>query len=638
MNELVYDEHEHDRVHSHGGKIEVILFFTGLAAFIIALFVNAGAWKSALYISSLVLSGYHIIIEGFVDTIQQTMKSKKFKPNIHILMTLAAIGAVIIGEYMEAALLILIFGGAHFLEHYAEDKSNKEISNLIKINPTTARRLKEDGKTEEVDVTDLKVGDKLSVLNGDQIPTDGVVISGSSSVDQAAITGESIPVEKQIGDTLYGSTMNGAGTLVMEVTKDSSDTVISKIIEMVSQTQNNISKTAAFIKKIEPIYVTIVLLLTPVFFLIGLTAFQWSSYDSFYRTMVFLIATSPCALAVTDIPATLSAISNLAKRGVLFKGGSYLSNLSDLSAVAFDKTGTLTTGKPVVTEVYFGEEIKEAQQREFEAMIVSMESKSNHPLAQAIIKHYENIVPIELEVENIIGIGLVTNVGKTTYKIGKPNSYPVIPKDIKNQTDIYEREGKTVVYFGTDDKVLALLAIQDVPKETSKEAIQYFKAENIHTVMLTGDAKQTGEAISRQLEIDEVRGNVMPDEKASIITELKESYPVMAMVGDGVNDAPALVTADIGVAMGEGTDIAIDVADAVLMKNDLSKFAYTHKLAKKLRKVVLQNIIFALAVVVLLVIANIIGQMNMTLAVIFHEGSTLAVIFNGLRLLKGVKG
>src|SRR5690625_869884 len=549
MNELVYDEHEHDRDHSNGGKIEVILFFTGLAAFLVALFLNAGAWKSALYISSLLLSGYHIIIEGFADTIQQTMKSKKFKPNIHILMTLAAIGAVIIGEYMEAALLILIFGGAHFLEHYAEDKSNKEISNLIKINPTTARRLKEDGKTEEVDVTDLKVGDKLSVLNGDQIPTDGVVISGSSSVDQAAITGESIPVEKQIGDTLYGSTMNGAGTLVMEVTKDSSDTVISKIIEMVSQTQNNISKTAAFIKKIEPIYVTIVLLLTPVFFLIGLTAFQWSSYDSFYRTMVFLIATSPCALAVTDIPATLSAISNLAKRGVLFKGGSYLSNLSDLSAVAFDKTGTLTPGKPVVTETYFGDDVTEEQQKSFEKIIVSMESKSNHPLAQAIIKHYGDIVPGEMEVANIIGVGLIALVGDTTYKIGKPNSYHVIPKDIQKQTDVFEREGKTVVYFGTEKQVLALLAIQDIPKETSKEAIQYFKDENIHTVMLTGDAKRTGQAIGRQLDIDEVRGNVMPDEKASIISELKETYPVMAMVGDGVNDAPALVKSDVGVAM-----------------------------------------------------------------------------------------
>src|SRR5690625_1107607 len=350
MNELMHDNQDNSNAHNHNhsGKIEIILFFVGLFMFLIALFISHGTLKSALYIVSLILSGYHIIFEGFLDTFQQSVKKKKFMPNIHILMTLAAVGAVIIGEYMEAALLILIFGGAHFLEHYAEDKSNKEISNLIKINPTTARRLKEDGKTEIVDVAELKVGDKLSVLNGDQIPTDGVVISGSSSVDQSSITGESIPVEKKTGDTLYGSTMNGTGTLVMEVTKDSSDTVISKIIEMVSQTQNNISKTAAFIKKIEPIYVTIVLLLTPVFFLIGLTAFQWSSYDSFYRTMVFLIATSPCALAVTDIPATLSAISNLAKRGVLFKGGSYLSNLSDLTAVAFDKTGTLTVGKPVV--------------------------------------------------------------------------------------------------------------------------------------------------------------------------------------------------------------------------------------------------------------------------------------------------
>src|SRR5690625_3713808 len=408
MSESKHDNHDHD--HSHGGKAEVILFFAGFAAFLIALFVGAGPLKTTLYITSIVLSGYHIIIEGFSDTIHQTMKRKKFMPNIHILMTLAAIGAVIIGEYMEAALLILIFGGAHFLEHYAEDKSNKEITNLIKINPTTARRITKNGQSEIVDVADLKVGDKLSVLNGDQIPTDGVVISGNSSVDQSSITGESIPVEKKAGDIVYGSTMNGTGVLVTKVTKSSSDTVISKIIEMVSQTQSNISKTAAFIKKIEPIYVTIVLLLTPVFFILGFLIFQWSSYDSFYRTMVFLIATSPCALAVTDIPATLSAISNLAKRGVLFKGGSYLSNLSDLKAVAFDKTGTLTTGKPVVTETYFGDDVTEEQQKSFEKIIVSMESKSNHPLAQAIIKHYGDIVPGEMEVANIIGVGLVAQI------------------------------------------------------------------------------------------------------------------------------------------------------------------------------------------------------------------------------------
>jgi len=627
----------HDHDHSHGGNKEVILFFVGLVAFFVALFVSPVIFKNSLFVVSIILSGYHIIMEGFIDTYKQSIKKKKFIPNVHILMTLAAIGAVIIGDFMEAALLILIFAGAHFLEHYAESKSNKEITNLLQLNPTNARRIKPDGEIEIVDVADLTIGDQLSILNGDQIPTDGVVVSGESAVDQAAITGESIPVEKKAGDTLFGSTINGTGTMIMEVTKDSSETVISQIIEMVTQAQTNISRTAALIKRIEPVYVSIVLVLTPLFYLLGFYVFGWSSYESFYRTMVFLIATSPCALAVTDIPATLSAISNLAKRGVLFKGGSYLSNLSDLNAVAFDKTGTLTTGKPVVTETYFSTEIIEADRNTFERVIVSMESKSNHPLAQAIIEYYDTITPDEMEVENVIGIGLVGTLNGQTYKIGKPTSYHVIPTDIQQQTEQFEHEGKTVVYFGTDDKVLGLIAIQDVPKETSKAAIDYFKSEGIHTVMLTGDAKRTGEAIGRKLGLDEVRGNIMPEEKAAMITDLKKDYPVMAMVGDGVNDAPALVTADIGVAMGEGTDIAIDVADAVLMKNDLTRFSYTHKLAKKLRKIVWQNIFMALAIVVLLVILNITGNMNMTFAVIIHEGSTLLVIFNGLRMLAGVR-
>lgn len=632
-NHQSHDTHNRDNDHSHGGNIAMILYFIGLITFLIGLFVP-GTLKTFLNLTALVLSGYHIIIDGFMDTYYKTIERKKFTPNVHILMTLAAIGAAIIGEYREAALLILIFAGAHFLEHYAENKSNKEITNLLNLNPTTARRIKANGEVEIVDVAQLKIGDQLSILNGDQIPTDGIVISGTSSVDQAAITGESIPVEKNEGDDLFGSTINGTGVLVMEVTKDSSDTVIAKIIELVSQTQNNISKTAALIKRIEPIYVTTVIILTPFFYLAGLYIFGWTSYDSFYRTMVFLIATSPCALAATDIPATLSAISNLAKRGVLFKGGSYLSNLSELTAVAFDKTGTLTTGKPVVTETYFGNVITSEQQALFEKIILSMESKSNHPLAQAILKHYTKITPIDIEVENIIGVGLVATYENLTYKIGKPSSYATIPADIEKQTAIFEHEGKTVVYFGSEDEVLALIAIQDVPKETSKKAIQYFKEKNIHTVMITGDAKRTGEAIGAQLGLDEVRGNVMPEEKAMIIAQLKEKHSVVAMLGDGVNDAPALVTADVGVAMGEGTDIAIDVADAVLMKNDLTKFSYTHQIAEKLRKIVIQNIFLALAVVVLLVIFNMTGQMNMTYAVIIHEGSTLVVILNGLRMLK----
>ncbi|MET3576752.1 heavy metal translocating P-type ATPase [Bhargavaea ullalensis] len=629
--------HDHDHDHEHGGNLAVILYFTGLAAFLVGLFTGSDLWQAILYLAALVVSGYHIIIEGFADTFRQTAQKKKFTPNVHILMTLAAIGAVIIGDYREAALLILIFAGAHFLEHYAESKSNKEITSLLKLNPTTARRINPDGTVETVDVSALKIGDKLSILNGDQIPTDGIVTSGHSSVDQSSITGESMPVEKKEGDELFGSTINGTGTMTMEVTKNSADTVISKIIQLVSQTQNNVSRTAAFIKRLEPVYVKVVLLLTPLFYLLGYYAFGWGAYESFYRTMVFLIATSPCALAATDIPATLSSISNLAKRGVLFKGGSYLSNLSDLKAVAFDKTGTLTTGKPSVTDTFFGDQVTPEQERELGRIIVSMESKSNHPLAQAILMHYPDIAPLDLEVENLIGTGLVAKAEGTLYKIGKPSSYKTIPEAFIRQTGIFESEGKTVVYFGNDEEVLALLAIQDMPKETSQEAIRYLKGQNIHTVMITGDAERTGQAIGRVLGIDEVRGNVMPEEKANIIADLKNTYPTIAMVGDGVNDAPALVAADVGVAMGEGTDIAIDVADAVLMKNDLTKFSYTHRVAKKLRRLVIQNISIALAVVVFLVIVNLTGNMNMTAAVVIHEGSTLAVILNGLRMLKGLE-
>src|SRR5699024_724855 len=264
----------------------------------------------------------------------------------------------------------------------------------------------------------------------------------------------------------------------------------------------------------------------------------------------------------------------------------------------------------------------------------AMENKANHPLAEAILNYYDTTPELDLEVENVIGVGLITQYNEKTYKIGKPSSYSVFSEEINKHTETFEQEGKTVVYFGTADKVLALTAIQDLPKETSKSAIDYFKEQAIHTVMITGDAKRTGVAIARKLGIDEVEGNVMPEEKASLIKKFKEKYATIAMVGDGVNDAPALVAADVGVAMGEGTDIAIDVADAVLMKNDLTKFAYTHRIAKKLRKIVLQNIFIALAVVIMLVVFNILGLMSMTFAVIIHEGSTLVVILNGLRLLK----
>lgn len=633
---FIQHEHDHD-THEHSGIVEIALYFIGLISFIIALLIQYSFVQNLLFTSTLILSGYHIIIEGFIDTFKHSLRQRKFLPNVHILMTFAAIGAMIIGEFREAALLILIFAGAHYLEDYAQDKSTKEITNLLKLHPTNARRLLPNGDFEIVDVKQISVGDQIVVLNGDQIPTDGIILSGHSTVDESSITGESIPVEKNIGDLVYASTINGNGTFTMEVTKDSSETVFAKIVELVQQTKTNVSKTAATIQKFMPIYVTSVLILAPLFFLFSYFNLHWTFDESFYRTMVFLIAASPCALAVTDIPATLSAISNLAKRGVLFKGGSYLENVADISLVAFDKTGTLTEGIPTVTNVYFTNEITEENLQFYQSIIVSMEQKANHPLADAIIRHFNDVETIDVVVNNEIGIGLTTFYENKKYKIGKPTSVHNVNEELKQVTDKFEQEGKTVVYFSENDKALGLIAIQDMPKDHAKNAIQYFKDENIHTVMISGDAKRTAEAIGKQLHIDEVRGNVLPEEKANIITDLKQEYPVVAMIGDGVNDAPALVTANVGVAMGKGTDIAIDVADAVLMKNDLSKFAYTHRLAKKLRKIVWQNIAIALFVVVFLIVVNIMGKVNMTLAVIIHEGSTLLVILNGLRLLRGLK-
>ncbi|MGO2963882.1 MAG: heavy metal translocating P-type ATPase [Carnobacterium maltaromaticum] len=632
-------EHEHENGgghnHSHGdSKSAVILFFAGLTAFIVALFLtDSSLLQTILFISAMLLSGYHIMLEGIIDTIEATKRKRKFSPNVHILMTVAAIGATIIGNYEEGALLIIIFAAAHFMEEYAEGRSKREITNLLKMNPTEARLIEADGSVKVVDVSVLKIGDKLQVLNGDQIATDGVILSGVTSIDESSINGESIPREKTVGDEVFGSTINGNGTFTMEVTKDSSDTLFAKILQLVNQSQSNLSKTATKIQKIEPYYVTAVLIIVPIFILLGPSIFSWTWNESFYRGMVFLISASPCALAASAVPATLSGISNLAKRGVLFKGGSYLANLAGIKAVAFDKTGTLTKGKPSVTDFYFDEIDEATTEQNYIDLIVAMEKTANHPLANAILGKFEAKESIELEVENEIGKGLVAQYNGAVYQIGKPTVFKNVSSKIENHNEQYSIDGKTVVYFAKDNQVIGLIAMMDVPNANAIEVISYLKSQNIHTTMITGDSEVTGQAVGRQLGIDEVIGNVLPENKAQVIKDQQARYGTVAMLGDGVNDAPALVTADIGVAMGDGTDIAIDVADAVLMQNDLTKFSYAHKVSKRLDRVVWQNIIFSMLIVAILVTLNVLGKMDITIGVIAHEGSTLIVILNGLRLL-----
>lgn len=633
-----------DHAH-HNILLYFVMYIVGLVIYITVLFTKnlmPRELEISLYFLTLLLSGFHVIGEGLIDTVKNSIKSKRFKPNVHILMTLGAVGAVIIGEYHEAVILILIFAGAHFLEDYAEGKSTKAIENLLNLNVPTARLLLEDGSTKEVNSSDLKIGDKVLVLEGDEIPSDGIILEGSSEINEATITGESIPRLKSVGEQVFGSTINGDNRLVVEINRNSDETVVAKIIKLVSETQNDLSKTAVLIKRIEPIYVTIVLIIAPLFYLFGYYVLGWTQpmasgvlNVAFYRTMVLLIATSPCALAVTDIPATLSAISSLAKNGVLFKGGSFLSNLSNIDVIAFDKTGTLTTGKPKVTNTHFFDDNIDLAKE----IIVAMEKNSNHPIADAILTEFKGVNALNLETENITGVGIKSTYLNVNYLIGKPLSHTNLTDEINKLVHDYENEGKTVVIFSSDQKAIALIALLDTATESALSAINYFNDQGVETLMITGDALKTANKIASDLKVQTVHAGVLPEDKATIIKSLQDNGKIVAMLGDGINDAPALALSNIGIAMGDGTDIAIDVADGVIMDNDLNKMAFTHQVSKRLRRVVIQNIIFSMFIVLMLVILNMFSNangdslINLQLAVVFHEGSTLLVILSGLRML-----
>ncbi|WP_291290877.1 heavy metal translocating P-type ATPase [Enterococcus sp.] len=627
--------HSSGAAHQHAhGNAPLRNYLAGVVLFIVALMVPQVLIKDLLYSGAILLSGYHIIWEGIEDTVNDSRKSRKFRPNVHLLMTLAAFGSVLIGNFNEAALLILIFAGAHFLEDYAEGQSRKEITNLLKLNPTEARLVMADGSIKQVPAEQVKKGDTLQVLPGDQIATDGRILSGISSINEASINGESIPREKTVGDEVFGSTINGTGTFMMEVTKDSSETVFAKILSVVESAQTNQSKTETRIKKIEPIYVTTVLILVPLFILTAPFLFGWDWSTSFYRGLVMMISASPCALAASAVPASLSAISNLAKRGILFKGSSYLANMGQTKVAAFDKTGTLTMGKPQVTDVYFDEQASEQQRQEWASLILAMEKQANHPLAAAIVSHFEKqtgVQAISLTANNEIGSGLTTVVAGKAYRIGKPSG--TLQSTFTKQKESLEQAGKTVVLFSVDEQPVGLIALMDLPNPQAKGVIDELKQAGIRTVMITGDSQAAGEAIGEQLGVDQVAANVLPENKAQIIQQLQQEFGQTVMVGDGINDAPALVQSDIGFAMGEGSDVAIEVGDAVIMKNDLTRFTYALKTAKKLDRIIWQNIFFSMFIVALLIVLNLLGKMNIGLGVFAHEGSTLLVLFNGLRML-----
>ena len=627
------EQHSHE---DHHGNTPIVLYFIGLALALTALVLSLTdkymILQNILFSIATITAGYHVIIvEGLTETIEHTKSKKKFTPNSHILMGLAAIGASLIGKFWEGTLLILIFSGAHFLEEFAEGKSKREITKLLEMNPTTAKLMVPDGTIKVIGVEDLKIGDQVQVLNGDQVPIDGVILSGNTSIDESAINGESIPKEKTKGDHVFGSTINGTGTFSMEVTKENKDTVFSKILQLVNQNQNNQTKAASIIQRFEPKYVTFVLIAIPLIIILAPFLFDWTWSESIYRGLVLLVAASPCALAASTVSVTLSATSNLAKKGVLSKGSTYLSQLADINAIAFDKTGTLTLGKPEVTHYFF---IDSVDEDDIIDIIFTLEKESNHPLANAILEKFKNRKNLDIEVINQVGKGLTGDYEGKNYRIGKPTSFNDVSDEQSQLNQDWASEGNTVVYVSEDEKVIGVIALMDIPSKHAKATIDYFKKLGIHTTLITGDSEMTGQAVGKQLGIDEIIANIMPEDKSAIVDEQKKKYGITAMVGDGVNDAPALVTADVGIAMGDGTDVAVDVSDLVLMQNDLSKLVDAHTLSSKMARIIWQNIIFSMIVVAFLSVVSLLGLADIAISVIIHEGSTLVVILNGLRLLK----
>ena len=631
-----HDSHHHSHEHCghcsghHHHEISWQRWALAIGMFVLALFLESSvAWiANALFLLTIACIGKEVITEGIMDTIEETKHLKKFRPNVHLLMTLAALGAIFIGKFEEAAMLIVIFTIAHSLEEYVEKKSRKDMTQLLQLQPKLALKKMNNEHFEEVDASSLEIGDIIQVLNGSQISADGIIIEGMSSINQASVTGESIPVEKEVGSEVFAGTLNLTQTLLVKITKKQQDSVLGKIITLVQEAGQSLTRTGSFLKKWEPVYVTIVLALFPVVLAIGILFLNWDFLTAFYRGMVYLIAVSPCALAASATPVTVAAVSTLSRKGIFIKSGASLEKMSEVEAIAFDKTGTLTNGTPKVVAKVMDKD------REFElySILVSMEKKVNHPLAFPIVESGLAYRTNSLSVTPKVGIGLEATYRNHTYRIGKPSSFATLGK----YTEIVEQwmnEGKTVVVLSEDHLVVGAVALLDTPKEEAKQVIDYFKEENIQTMLLTGDSIQTAEAIANELEVDEVRANVLPEEKANTLKEWSMKYPTIAMVGDGINDAPALVNAEVGIAMGKGTDVAVESSDIVLMNSQLDSLKTLHKVSKLMMTVTKQNLIFSLFIVIILVLLNFLGWSDLTLGVILHEGSTVVVLLHALRLI-----
>ncbi|WP_214772552.1 heavy metal translocating P-type ATPase [Exiguobacterium sp. s39] len=606
----------------------ILALFSGiliLVAYGLEKFNAASAVYVTLYLSAYVIGGYAKAKEGLTETYQEKTL------NVELLMILAAIGAAAIGYWMEGAILIFIFALSGALETYTMNKNERALQSLMSLQPEEATRLNANGQLEVVGIEQLSIGNLVYVRPGERIPVDGVIIRGQAAIEEASITGESIPVEKQTGDTVYNSTVNMNGVLTIEMTKAADESLFQKIIHMVQNAQSEQSPSAQFIERFESRYVKIVLLVVALMMVLPHYVVGWTFETSIYRAMILLVVASPCALVASITPAALSAIAASAKNGVLFKGGAHIETLGQVDTIVFDKTGTLTTGKPVVTESCYAEgmDVRIVQQA-----VASIEAQSNHPLAQAIVDHLKTDVREPSTFKDVTGYGIEATVDGVTYRIGKRAFHDGLDDPFVAIEQSLKEQGHTIVYVSNGAQIVALYALRDTIRPEAKTAIAALNDLGIATIMLTGDNPVTAAAISREAGLTDFVAECLPEDKVRYIKQYQTEGRTVAMVGDGINDAPALALAHVGIAMGEGTDAALETADVVLMKNDLGRLAYAVHKARKMNRIVKQNITLAIGVILLLIASNLSQFLIMPFAVVGHEGSTILVILNGLRLLQ----
>lgn len=612
------------------------LLYTGLSLIfiLIALLIK---WIGAInilhisfFIIATLLGGKKNIRNGIPNLL-------KLNFNMDALMTIAVIGAVIIGYYEEAAVVAFLFGVSEALEVYTMDRARRSITSLMEITPKKANILR-DKKEVEIAVEKVNIGDIMIVKPGEKLAMDGKVIRGLSSINQSAITGESIPIEKGIGDKVFAGTLNQTGYIEVEVTKLIQDTTISKIIEMVEDAQEQRAPSQAFVDKFAKYYTPVIMVFAAIIAVFPPLLFdgEWNTW--IYNGLALLIVGCPCALVVSTPVAIVTSIGIAAKNGVLIKGGIHLENVSTLNAIAFDKTGTLTYGRPVITDIVSTTGIDENRLLSFAAGI---EKLSEHPLATAIIKKAEEkdlkIAKVEHFKANL-GKGINAEIDGEDYTIGSKRLFEELQiniADYYNMIEQFQEEGKTVILLAKQDKIIAIFAVADELRSKSDKVFQLLKKDGIKkTIMLTGDNKLVAKAISQKIGIDEYRADLLPEEKVKAVKELSSKYQKVGMVGDGINDSPALATATTGIAMGvAGVDVALETADIVLMSDDLSKLSFAIRLGKTTLTIIKQNIFLALSLKAIAVLLVFPGWLTLWIAILADMGATILVTLNALRLL-----